>query len=236
MITPTIRGEQEGGADMALVKNNADVAALRVLIIEDEAMVRVTLVETLRHLGLKFVASASDAVSALKAGQEFKPDAIFCDIDLGVGPHGIDIAHALRSANPKLGIIFLSTLADPRLKNAGVRGLPAHAIYLKKADVNRSTMLLDALISLFSSSNEDTAQASSRIKLTEIQIEILQLVASGLSNAEIAKVRGITVKSTENAIARLAKTLKVKDQADANQRVLLTRYYFELSGKIAKVS
>ena len=97
-------------------------------------------------------------------------------------------------------------------------------------------MLLDALISLFSGNQENDAEATSRIKLTEIQIEILQLVASGLSNAEIAKIRGITVKSTENAIARLAKTLKVKDQADANQRVLLTRYYFELSGKIPKVS
>jgi DNA-binding NarL/FixJ family response regulator len=219
---------------MAIVKNNAELASLRVLIIEDEAMVRVTLVETLRHLGIKFVASASDAVSAIKAGQEFKPDAIFCDIDLGVGPHGIDIAHALRGSNPKLGIIFLSTLADPRLKNAGVRGLPADAIYLKKADINRSTILLDSLISLFSPSTKNSVVANPRIKLTEIQIEILQLVASGLSNAEIAKVRGITVKSTENAIARLAKSLKVKDQADANQRVLLTRYYFELSGKIAK--
>ncbi len=221
---------------LEMVKNNADLAALRVLIIEDEAMVRVTLVETLRHLGIKFVASASDAFSALKAGQEFKPDAIFCDIDLGTGPHGVDIAHALRSANPKLGVIFLSTLADPRLKNAGVRGLPSNSIYLKKGDVNRSSMLLDALISLFSTNTESDAESSSRIKLTEIQIEILQLVAQGLSNAEIAKIRGITVKSTENAIARLAKTLKVKDQADANQRVLLTRYYFELSGKIPKVS
>jgi len=221
---------------MAIVKNNADLASLRVLIIEDEAMVRVTLVETLRHLGIKFVASASDAVSALKAGQEFKPDAIFCDIDLGVGPHGIDVAHALRSSNPKLGVIFLSTLADPRLKNAGVRGLPSDAIYLKKADINRSHILLDALISLFSNNSESNVKTDPRIKLTEIQIEILQLVSSGLSNAEIAKTRGITVKSTENAIARLAKSLKIKDQADANQRVLLTRYFFELSGKITKAS
>ena len=87
------------------IKNNADLASLRVLIVEDEPMIRVTLVETLRHMGIKFVASASDATSALKAGSDFKPDAVICDIDLGAGPHGVDVAHALRSSNSNLGVI-----------------------------------------------------------------------------------------------------------------------------------
>jgi len=229
-------GVAQRGEQMTIVKNIAGLASLRVLVVEDEAMVRVTLVETLRQLGIKFVASASDAVSAFKAVQDFKPDAIFCDIDLGVGPHGIDIAHTLRGMNPKLGIIFLSTLADPRLKSVGVRGLPAGSLYLEKANVNRSIILLDSLISLFSSNTENDVTANPRIKLTETQIEILKLVAHGFSNAEIAKVRAVTIKSTENGIARLAKSLKVKNQTSANQRVLLTRYYFELSGKITKVS
>ena len=138
--------------------------------------------------------------------------------------------------NPKLGIIFLSTLADPRLKSVGVRGLPADSLYLEKANVNRSIILLDSLISSFSSNTENDVTANPRIKLTETQIEILKLVAHGFSNAEIAKVRAVTIKSTENGIARLAKSLKVKNQTSANQRVLLTRYYFELSGKITKVS
>ena len=223
-----------GVNEIVIVKNNKVPVFLRVLIIEDEAILRVTMVETLLHLGIKFVASASDAVSAIEGDQAFKPEAIFCDIDLGVGPNGIDVAHALRRSNPKLGIIFLSALTDPRLKNAGVRGLPSGAIYLKKADVNRSTILLDSLISLIAPNTVNSFATIPCINLSKNQIEILQLVASGLSNSEIAKVRGTTVKSTENGIARLAKSLKVKDQTDANQRVLLTRYYFEVSGKIAK--
>jgi DNA-binding NarL/FixJ family response regulator len=220
--------------EILIVKNNKVPASLRVLIIEDEAIVRVAMVETLLHLGIKFVASALDAVSAIEAEQAFKPDAIFCDIDLGVGPNGIDVAHALRRSNPKLGIIFLSTLTDPRLKNAGVRGLPFGAIYLKKADVNRSTILLDCLISLIARNTVNSFATNPSINMSKNQIEILQLVASGLSNSEIAKVRSTTVKSTENGIARLAKSLKIKNESNANQRVLLTRYYFELSGKIAK--
>lgn len=221
---------------MTIVKNNADRAFLRVLIIEDESMVRVTLVETLRHLGVKFVASASDASSALKAATEFRPDAIICDIDLGPGPDGVDIAHSMRIKNPKLGVVFLTSLADPRLKNTSTRGLPNDAIYLRKNEINRSSMLLEALLALTDSIGPESSVLAPRIRLTGIQIEILRMLASGLSNAEIAKIRGINVKSAENAIARLAKILRIKDEYKANQRVLLTRYYFELIGKISKVS
>jgi DNA-binding NarL/FixJ family response regulator len=220
--------------EILIVKNNKVPASLRVLIIEDEAIVRVTMVETLLHLGIKFVASALDAVSAIEADQAFKPDAIICDIDLGAGPNGIDVAHALRRSNPKLGIIFLSALTDPRLKNPGVRGLPSGAIYLKKADVNRSTIFLDCLISLIARNTVNSFATNPSIKMSKNQIEILQLVASGLSNSEIAKVRSTTLKSTENGIARLAKSLKIKNESNANQRVLLTRHYFELTGKINK--
>jgi len=217
---------------MSIRKHDSAVTDLRVLVIEDEALVRVALVDSLRHLGVKVVASASDAVSALKAGEDFFPDAIFCDIDLGSGPHGIDVAHALRSVNPKLGIVFLSTLADPRLKNTGANGLPSGAIYLKKADVSRSMNLLDSLIFSISTESKHRIQSIDRVQLTENQIQILQQVASGLTNAEIAKLRRISVKSVENAIARLAKKLKVKDTSGGNQRVMLTRHYFMLSGKI----
>ncbi len=214
------------------IKNNADLASLRVLIVEDEPMIRVTLVETLRHMGIKFVASASDATSALKAGSDFKPDAVFCDIDLGAGPHGVDVAHALRSANSNLGVIFLSTLEDPRLKNLGARGLPTNSVYLRKAEVNRSGILLDALLSCLSVKGPIATESAPQVKLTDLQIELLEMIASGYSNAEIAKKRGVEVKSTENSIARLAKTLKIKDNSEANQRVLLTRHYFEISGRI----
>jgi DNA-binding NarL/FixJ family response regulator len=217
------------GDDAVKIKNNADLTSLRVLIIEDEPMTRVTLVETLRHMGVKFVASASDATSALKAGSEFKPDAIFCDIDLGAGPHGVDVAHALRGSNPDLGVICLSTLEDPRLKNMGARGLPPKAVYLRKAEVNRSGILLEALLSCYSDKESSPVTSARQVKLTDIQIELLQMIASGYSNTEIARKRGVAVKSTENAIARLAKTLGIKDNTEANQRVLLTRHYFEIS-------
>ena len=59
------------------------------------------------------------------------------------------------------------------------------------------------------------------------------MVASGVTNKNIAKERGITTKSCENAIARLAKKVNIQATENNNQRVLLTRKYFELSGKTA---
>ena len=93
-------------------------------------------------------------------------------------------------------------------------------------------ILLDSLISSISTETKGRIESGNRIQMTQNQIQILQQVASGLTNMEIARLRGISPKSVENAIARLAKNLKVKDTSEGNQRVLLTRYYFKLMGKI----
>ena len=67
--------------------------------------------------------------------------------------------------------------------------------------------------------------------LTNGDIELLELISSGFSNKEIAAKKDITVKSCENAIARLAKKLDVPHNAETNQRVLLTRKYITFSGR-----
>jgi DNA-binding NarL/FixJ family response regulator len=70
------------------------------------------------------------------------------------------------------------------------------------------------------------------LDLTKGQFEIMRLIALGNSNAEISKIRVTTVKSTENAIARLAKRLGIPNSTSASQRVLIARKYSELTGKI----
>lgn len=67
--------------------------------------------------------------------------------------------------------------------------------------------------------------------LTTLEIELLTLISSGHSNKQVAAEKGISLKSCENAIARLAKKLGIPATEQNNQRVLLTRKYMELSGK-----
>jgi len=68
--------------------------------------------------------------------------------------------------------------------------------------------------------------------LSEGQYELIRFIAEGLSNREIAARKVVTIKSTENSIARLAKKLNIKDLTTNSQRVLIAKKYFEMIGKV----
>ena len=66
--------------------------------------------------------------------------------------------------------------------------------------------------------------------LTDIQIETLRLVAQGLSNSEIAKVRFVSEKSVEQIVARIAQHLSISPDRTRNLRVILAGEYFKWLG------
>jgi DNA-binding CsgD family transcriptional regulator len=67
--------------------------------------------------------------------------------------------------------------------------------------------------------------------LTITQLEVLKLVAQGLSTDEIAKIREVSPKAIESTIAKIHKAAGLKKSKSMNQRVQLARFYFLLSGK-----
>jgi DNA-binding NarL/FixJ family response regulator len=67
-------------------------------------------------------------------------------------------------------------------------------------------------------------------RLTDRQIEVIRLVAEGLSNAEIARQRYISETSVERIIMRAARELGIPTESSSNRRVLLTRAYLRMSG------
>ena len=66
--------------------------------------------------------------------------------------------------------------------------------------------------------------------LSDQQIEIMRLVAAGLSNAEIGRRRCMTEAAVGKAVARLIRQLDLRASQDQNQRVLIAQRYFELTG------
>jgi DNA-binding NarL/FixJ family response regulator len=65
---------------------------------------------------------------------------------------------------------------------------------------------------------------------TDIQIETFRLVAKGLSNSEIAKVRFVSEKSVEQIVARIAQHLQITPDRSRNLRVVLTGEYYKWIG------
>jgi DNA-binding NarL/FixJ family response regulator len=67
-------------------------------------------------------------------------------------------------------------------------------------------------------------------QLTDIQIETLRLVADGLTNAEISRVRFVSEKAVEQIVSRIAQVLNVQPDRSKNLRVQLVGEYFKWIG------
>lgn len=213
----------------------------RVLVVEDDAFVRLTLEATLAGGGLDVVAvgRSDEALRAVRAATA-PFDVALLDLHLGDGPTGLDLAHVLRRAQPELGVVMLTSLADPRLVGEGAPGLPPGTRYVEKASVGSVELLLDVVRGAADpSSGPSGTVTTSRARtgpgrdvtaLTDTQIETLRLVADGLTNAEIAARRSVSERSVEMTVRRIASILGLARDATRNQRVHMARVYFRSLG------
>jgi len=87
----------------------------RLLIVDDEALVRTLLSDALSAAGFE-VATAVNAAEARKSVDGFDPDVAVIDIHLGSGPSGLHLGHALHRGHPEIGLVFLTKYHD---RNAG---------------------------------------------------------------------------------------------------------------------
>jgi DNA-binding NarL/FixJ family response regulator len=73
--------------------------------------------------------------------------------------------------------------------------------------------------------NSSNGKKPPTLKLSPAEVELLRLIAEGLSNREIARIKGVKIKSCENAISRVAKKLDIRQSPATNQRVLLAKEF-----------
>lgn len=201
---------------------------LRVLVVEDDDFTRVTLKAAIERYGLDVVAVASDAKAAVTRAVDAGAQVGVFDLDLGPGPTGLDVAHGIRRLIPDFGVVLLTSYEDPRLLSASLASLPAGSAYVVKQSLEDLGFLIEAIKGSRAGKFDD-AQVP-RVDLTDAQVETLRLLACGLTNAEIAKVRVVEVKSVEQTISRTAKRLGLDGDEALNQRVALARAYYRLAG------
>lgn len=209
--------------------------AIRVALVEDDGFTRASLSAALGSIDIDVVSSSSNASDALEAISSQTIDAVVLDIDLGSGPTGLDLADILSKRHPDIGIVLLTSSADPRLVRASLPGVPSKAVYLVKSSMTDISTLTDAIHEACENSRGgNTGHQSSefdQLVLTDIQIETLRYVAEGLSNHEIAKQRFVSEKAVEQTISKIAKLLGIEQTSSTNQRVHIARMYFRLRGQ-----
>ena len=207
------------------------------MVVEDDDFTRSMIVSALQLQGLDVICETSSAGPALKLAETLRPNAAVIDLDLGAGPNGIDIAIALRRRHPGIGIVILTSYEDPRLIGPKIPNPPIGAVYLIKRQVGEIETLYKSIIksisnfSYLSKIELPTNTSSAELgEITESQLDTMRLLSKGLSNSEIAKLRGVTEKSVEQSIARLVKNLNIPKGKAINQRVQISRLYFKLTG------
>lgn len=207
---------------------------ISVLISENESLTRALLSHLLTSAGFKVLGAVADSKAALALLRNSVPDVLLVDIDLGDGPSGLELAIASRKLASDVGIVFLTSMTDIRTISPNQPLLPESSVYLYKADLSDTEQVISAIHKAFELSHAKGRKGalSATLKsepLTDLQFELMRLVALGKSNSAIAALKFTTVKSTENAISRLAKKLGIPSDDTNNQRVLIAREFYRLN-------
>lgn len=201
----------------------------RLLLVEDDQLTRGLLRNLLSQSGFE-VAQCGIATEAAEIARVFDPDVMVVDISLGEGPTGIDLILAMRHAYPHIAFVVLSNFsalpsAAEQLRNVA---------YLRKRDLADPDMLIVAVEEVLrnSGSNElyRIQQSNALSSLTKKQIEVLAMIAGGLTNQEISQRRGTSIEAAEQLIGRIYKSLGLKRDSASSMRVQATSIFKSITG------
>jgi DNA-binding NarL/FixJ family response regulator len=203
--------------------------ARHVVVVEDESLLRDLIAKSLEAAGFT-VSTAANAADAKRACAAVDPDAVVVDIELGAGPN------VLSRTSPDVGIVFLTNLPDARWAGRDSKSLPNNIAYLRKSQLVDSRDLVEALEAVLhetvsSDQRHDLDGNRPLAKLSRKQISVLQQLALGYSNAQIAEKRGTTIRAVEGIVSRIFQALDIDVQAEGNARVEAAGRYLKASGK-----
>ena len=217
---------------MADLASGQTIAPIRVLIAEDQALLRSTLAALLQaEPGMSVVGLAEDGVRAVALAAELRPDVILMDIQMP-GLTGIEATRRICAA-PALEATRILILTMFEIDDYVLGALRAGAcgFLLKDADPQS---LVDAVRTVHEGQSLLSPQVLSRLvarmprtvagasgtsragdveALTPRQREVLLLIAKGLSNSEIEAELGITRATCRSHITALLARLHARDRA-----------------------
>lgn len=207
----------------------------QIVVVENEPLLRDLIAKALEQVGFR-VTTAANAADARRVCKQVDPDAMIVDIELGPGPNGFDLVDAVRRDTPEIGIVYLTNLPDPRLANRENFKLPRNSAYLHKSKLLSGEELVEALEAVLRENvpelfKHNSKSESTFANLSKRQLEVLQLLAKGQSNSQIAEVRGTSVRAVEAMVSRIFEILGINPSAGGNPRVEAAARYLQSSSK-----
>lgn len=219
------------------------VSFTRVMVASDDAFELTTMSAALRLHGVNVVGEANNQITGENTFRSLQPEVLIIDVTFA-NTNAVGVISALRKTNPKLGVVLMTACPDLRLLGVSEKSLPKGVqIVLKRSVADLAVLSFAITQSLESSSMISVAQwvrahdalhenafITVLSEFTDTQVATLRLVAQGLSNSEIAKVRFVSEKSVEQIVARIAQHFKITPDRSRNLRVVITAEYFKWIG------
>ena len=205
-----------------------------MLVVEDDRLTLGLLAEILTQSGF-IVGAAATAADARRMWNQMDPDAVVLDVDLGPGVNGFDLADAFLANRPDVAILFLSNLPDARFAGRNAATLPPGAGYVRKdrlADAQALVTALDAVLRGIAAQTprDDRDPARPLAELSRTQVQVLRMVAMGMSNQQIAVERGTTTRAVHNVISRAMAAIGASDADEGSARVVAAREFIRAAG------
>jgi DNA-binding NarL/FixJ family response regulator len=211
---------------------------MRVVIADDEVLLREGLERLLREIDVEVVGQAGNADELLRKVALTRPDVAIVDIKMPPAheDEGLVAAEAIRDAHPGVGVLVLSHYLESRYAMRLLEHHPERVGYLLKERVSDVAVLADALRRIAEGECVVDPTIVARLvnrpqqdgpiaELTAREREVLALMAEGRSNQAIAQRLFLSPKTVEAHVTHIFTKLGLRDAADDHRRVLAVLTY-----------
>jgi DNA-binding NarL/FixJ family response regulator len=205
---------------------------LRIVVAEDDALLREGIASLLESAGHRVVGRAADADDLLLKVRSYVPDVAIVDVRMppGAGDAGLLAAAEIRRAHPTVAVLVLSQHLEPAYMLELVGDDASGVGYLLKDRVRDVGEFINAVERVAGGGTAfDPAAVSTLVAgrrrsalddLSERERNVLSLIAEGLSNRAIARQMHLSPRAIERHVQTIFQTLGLTDSEDVNRRVL----------------
>jgi DNA-binding NarL/FixJ family response regulator len=213
---------------------------IRIVVGEDQPLIREGLVRVLEDGGHEVVGVAADATDLVRKARAHKPDLVVTDIQMPPDStdDGIRAARLIREELPDVGVLVLSQFLEARYAVELVGERAAGVGYLLKDRVGDLTIFLDAVRRVAAGGSALDPEVVQRMvgrprrespldDLTPRERQVLTLMAEGRSNQGIADELIVTVAAIERHVTSIFAKLGLRAASEDHRRVLAVLQYLE---------
>jgi DNA-binding NarL/FixJ family response regulator len=206
---------------------------MRVVVADDVMLTRAGITRVLGDAGIDVVGEAADAEALLREVTAKQPDIAVVDIRMPPThtDEGLVAALAIRARHPEIGVLVLSQYVEPVFALRLIEEHPERSGYLLKERVFDVAILVDALRRIAEGDTVIDPTLVSRLvgnqrrrgplaALTSRELEVLALIAEGLSNRAIADRIYLSERTVEAHVTQIFLKLHLPATPDRHRRVL----------------